>query len=308
MNPLLERPSALLAKIETTKGTPATISATDGQFNVFDVAFKETTPFTKREKQNGAGNLAGRPGAAMGTCSFRANLENSGTATPPAILSTFLPACAMPFTTGVYTRTLDTSLQSTLTVSHFKGAGTSSIKQTLAGAMGKCRITGRNGQVNDIYFDLTGKYWEEDTATLLDPTKPTTNPPRGFESFTVGGISGLAPEFTLDFGQTVKLLEGPNDANNTGYVHAIVTDFDAKLTFEPYAEPLSVIDWRDKFINSIEMALTAVFGEGANNLITLAASKLQLVSGPGFGTRERAYTRVLEFQINDDNGPTVTLS
>lgn len=308
MNPLLERPSALLAKIETTKGTPETLTTAEGAFNVFDVDFKETTGYTKREKQGGAGNLPGRPTAYIGTCTFRVHVENSGTSTAPAWVSTFLPACGMPGSSGVYTRTLDTSAQKTVTLTHYKGAGASCVKQTLAGAMGKCRLVGHSGSVNDFFFEFTGKYWEESTTTLLDPTEPTTLPPRGFETLTINSVNVMAPEFTLDFGQVVKMLEGPNDTNDTGFIHAIIADYASTFAVEPYAEALSVIDWRAGFAASTEWPLALAIGSGTNGTFGVAASKLQITGGPGFGKRERVYTRALNFDVNDDAGAIVTLS
>lgn len=308
MNPLLVRPSALLAKLETTKGTAESLTTAEGVFNVFDVDFKETTPFIERPKQGGAGYLKGVPGAMMGTCSFRVHLENSGTATVPAWATVFLAACGYVNSGGTFTRTLDTSAQSTATIAHFKGAGTSSIKQTLTGATGTARIVYHNGAPADVNFTFTGKYTSEATATLLDPTEPTTLPPRGWESATINSVSIMAPEITLDLGQTVKLLEGPNDTTDSGYVHGIISDYKAKLTTEPYQEALSVIDWRAAYVAGTEWPLSIVAGSGSNNVVTVTASKLQLVAAPGFGNREQVYTRQLEFLVNDDSGPILAFS
>lgn len=308
MNPLLERPSTLLAKIESVKGTPETLTTADGEFNVMDVVLTEGSAYVKRERGASAGNNRGVAGAMPGTLTFRVHLENSGSATPPPWATTFLPSCGYILTGSTFTRTLDTSLQKTLSAAHFKGAGATSIKQAIAGAMGKFRIVGRNGAPSDVLFEYTGKFTSEENATLIDPTKPTTLPPRGYEAFTINSVTNLAPEFTLDAGQLVKLLEGPNDATDSGYVHAVVSDYVSKLTCEPYVEPLSVINWRELFRTSTELPLSAVFGSGATNVVTMAASKLQLTGGPGFGTRERIYTRSLDFDINDVDGFTIALS
>lgn len=294
MNPLISRLSALAFETETTKGTAETLAAADGVLNAYDVEFSEGTSYITRQQQGTANKLAGVAGPMIATCSFRTHLVGNG-ATSVAAWTELLPACGYAISGGTATRTLVTSSQTTLTIGHYKNG----IKQILAGAMGTFRIVCRNGAPADILWTFTGKLSEEGDDTILDPTEPTVIPPRGYETFSIDSTAIGGPEVTIDAGCQVVLLEDKNDTSNTGYSHAVVSDFNSTLTCEPYAELNSVKNWRSKFATSVENTLSLVVGDAANNIITIAASKLQLNAPPQFGDRVGVRTRQLNFDIND---------
>lgn len=301
MNPLISRLSALVYETETTKGTAETLAAADGVLNAFDVDVQEGTPYVSRQQQGTANKLAGIAGAMIGTATFRTELVGAGATGLPA-WTELLPACGYINSGGTFTRSLDTSTQTSLTIGHYKN-GT---RQVLSGACGTFRIVGRNGAPSDIIWTFTGKYSTEEDASILDPTEPTTKPPRGYETFTVDSVDIATPEFTLDAGCQVLMLEGKNDATDTGFLHAVVSDYNATLVCEPYAQLNSVKNWRDKFATSAEMALSIIVGSASNNTMTIAASKAQLTASPNHGARVGAYTRQMAFDIND--GFTIAFS
>ncbi len=303
MNPLIRKLSCLVAKAETTKGTAETLIASDGAYNVFDAVMQETTDYIARPQQGSANKLKGVPGAMLGTCSFYVDLCGSGaTGAVPLWAETFLPACGWVNSAGTFTRTITQANVATVTIAHWANG----VKRVLSGAVGNFTIVGVNGRPGRVNFNFTGKFASEGDVTQLDPTEPTVLPPRGYETYTIDTTDITAPEVTIASGGQVLMIEGPNDATDTGYLHGAITDYNSTLVTEPYATLAATKNWRDKFATSSEMALSLIVGSSSLNTVTVAASKLQLTGGPGFGERVGAYTRQLNFDIND--GFTIAFS
>lgn len=303
MNPLIRRLSSLVAKIETTKGTAEALIASDGAYNIYDAKVTEDTDYIQRPQQGTANRLAGIPGAMLGRASFWTDLSGSGaTGGVPLWATTFLPACGYINSGGTFTRSLVQSTTKTVTISNWLNG----VQQLLVGAVGTFNIVCNNGRPSRINFDFVGKYYSEGDVSQLDPTEPTVKPPRGYETYTIDSTSISSPEVTIDAGVKTLMLEDVNDTNDTGYLHGVITDYDSKLSTSPYATLAATKDWRSKFAASTEMALNLVIGATATNIVTVAASKCQLTGGPDFGEREGAYTRGLNFDIND--GFTIAFS
>jgi hypothetical protein len=235
----------------------------------------------------------------QGTATFEVDLVGSGaTGAVPQWATTFLPACAWLNSAGTFTRSLVVANQQTVTIAQYRDG----MRQVLGGATGTFQIVTQAGQdsvISRVKFTFTGKYWEETDAALLTPTYPTIIPPRGYESFHLGSApySANPATITLTAGNTVKLLEGANDANKTGYRYGIVSDFASTVEFDPDATNIATRDYHDLFLTSAEESGSYVIGADAHNTITLGWTKGQIKSHP-FGNRDKWVTRNIMLALN----------
>src|SRR4051794_1854077 len=104
--PKLAVNSLVMAKIETTTGTPITLSGTDGALICRNAKLTPNETFVRRERIGGQGNTKGVPGPISGSFTGQFEAVGSGTAaTSPAYALAFFPACNLLESTGVWSPT-----------------------------------------------------------------------------------------------------------------------------------------------------------------------------------------------------------
>jgi hypothetical protein len=99
--PLLKKKRVLAAKIESTPGTAESLSASDAVFNVYDATIQPSIEFDNRDAQGGFSPLYGTLGAYGGTCTFTTEIVGDDDPFPDWV-TTFLPACGLVESTGVF--------------------------------------------------------------------------------------------------------------------------------------------------------------------------------------------------------------
>ena len=102
VQPLLKKIQTIGAKVETVIGTPETLTAADGSFNAYNIEWQGDITINPREGQGGFDMLPGVPGPAMGTLTFRTDVEWDGSATLPTWATTLLPACRVVDNANVF--------------------------------------------------------------------------------------------------------------------------------------------------------------------------------------------------------------
>lgn len=310
--PILTRQRLMCAKIESALGTPEdmTVAAT-GAMNVLDMSRNPNTPFTQTPAQNGIGQRKGVPGARMGTMQFSLHMVGLGSSGLP-YWANLLGACGGAYTSQVFAPVVDNGTGATLGL--YRGSGASARLYKMAGAMGNAVMRFQAGQVCPITFTFTGKIYTAATATLPTVTHPTALPPLFVSAtFTIGATTYVIDELEFDLGNVVVMREDPTDTSNSGYISAWIADRAPRVRISPEALPLSSKDWDDAFHSSTTAALALQLGSTTNNIISIAAPAIQLVSPPGDGDRNGIYTDSLEFNCNqnsdtEDSEYTITFS
>ena len=292
--PLLRRVSVLAAGIEATSGTPETLDATDGVFNVFNAEIQPQFEFLQRERQGSFSPLSGRVGARMGTCTFSVELTGDGSAGIPAWASVFLPACAWTASSQTYTPKSEAvgSNVKTLTINKYENG----LLKQISGAMGTFTLSFPTGRICMINFTFTGIYDETPTDTAIVAPNYPDNLAIRFASatFTIGGFAAKVSNVSIDAGNQVVMRE--DAAQSSGYVAALVTGRRMTGSLDPELDLVATKDWHNEWTQNTEQALSLIVG-AANNRVTIAAPKLQFTNLQE-SSRNDIMTESVEFQLN----------
>jgi hypothetical protein len=285
----------MAAKHETTVGTAIALSAADAVFNVFDATMQPSSEYTERKAQGaGLSPLPGVLGGQSGTCTFM--VELTGGATVPAWAATFLPACGLKNTSGVFTPESippegASSGAKTLTIGLYEDG---KLKK-LHGAMGNAVFNFVAGKVVSIEFTFTGVWDAPTDVALLAPTYPTTAPLRfAAAALTIGSVSPAIAEMTLDLGNVVTLREHQDQVS--GFHSAVITDRRLNGTITLEAAKVATYDPYGDWLARTERALAFALGS-VGNRAQFAAPRLQL-TGPQEGERNGLQTDALAYQLN----------
>lgn len=309
--PILTRQRLMTAKVEGTLGTPETLDNSTGVMNVLEMSRTNSTSYTQTPAQNGVGQRKGRAGARMGTMQFSLHMVGLGSAGLP-YWANLLGACGGAFTSQVFAPVVNNGTGATVGI--YRGNGATAKLHKIAGAMGNAVMTFRAGEEALINFTFTGKLYTPATTTLPTVTHPTALPPLfANATFTIGGTAYVIDELEFDLGNVVVMRQDPTDTSGSGYVSAWISDRAPRVRIKPESLPLASKDWDADFLASTTAALSVILGSSANNIITIAAPALQLVSPPGEGDRDGILTDVLEFNCNqnsdtEDSEYTITFS
>jgi hypothetical protein len=143
--PLIRKKRVMAAKAETTPGTAISLSASDGVFNVFDLAIQPDIPTEQRDAQASLSQLAPAIGAMAGTATFTTELFGSASA-DPAWMSTLLVGCGFVGSGGAYTPSaLHPEAAGAATKCLTIGAYIDGLFKSIAGAMGNVVFRGTAG-------------------------------------------------------------------------------------------------------------------------------------------------------------------
>jgi hypothetical protein len=296
------------AKLETTQGTAIAIAAADGTLPVFNPALKYAIPMNKRPSPGSASQMAGVPGARSGEFTGQSHVYNAGSGTDPIWASTWLAACGMVGSAGAYSFTTGSSSANTLTMGLYQAGRLKSI----AGAAGTAVIKGTAGNPLTIDWRFLGKWVAPSATAIIAPTYVTIAPPRfASATITIGGTAYKIAEFELDLGNTLTLVPDPADV--TGYAWCVADDRNPMLTVKVMALALGTKDWNADYVAGTEAAFSCAVGSGSNNVVTIAAPKLQLAEMPDDEDNGGYMVDSLKFQLNKnaaagDDELTITFS
>lgn len=290
--PLLRRKRVLAAKIETTPGTPISLSASDAVFNVFDSQITPAIEFTPREGQSSFSPLHGTLGAYGGTVTFSHELA-PGSGALPAWAATFLPACGWVATGSVYTPRTEapgTNVK-TLTIGMYQDG----VFKSIRGAMGTFVIRCESGKPVMLDFTFTGLWVAPSDVAIIAPTYPTLKPLRFVSAgVLIGAWAPKIATLTIDAGNEVILREDANDA--AGYSTALATGRRMTGSLTPESELIATKDYHGEWLSMVEQALAVVLSSGGIGW-SIAAPKLQFTN-VSESERNQVQIDTLEFQLN----------
>lgn len=300
---LLTRIGVLLAKVETTPGTDASPSASDGACNFFNVSVVPNIAMQQRQGQGGMGKLASVPEGFGCTVTFQTQLEWDGTATEPFWADVLWPACGYVKSGQVFTPRSEApgSNVKTLTFYHYLNGKL----RKIYGAMGNCVANLPTGKMGFIDWTFTGVWGGETDASIVTPTYPTALPLRATGLNELGDVSLCASNVTIDFGNTVVLRECTNNVSGqlrAGYVSAIITDRTPVISVDPEARLVATRDAYGAWINMTESTWEYDVAGPTNSVLVFDAPKAQVISNAD-GDRNGIAIDTLQLQCNK-NGAT----
>lgn len=289
---LLTRQSVFGAKVETTTGTAESITAAEAVFNAYNAQIRPNIPRNRRAGQGtSAGQLPQVPGARMGELTVETDLVNSGSATHPQLFSVLLKAASFGVSSATYSPQFGNASYTTITAGLFQDGR----YKALAGAVSDLSIRGTSGEAVRMFWRIQGVWQPPTNAALITPTYPTTIPPRlASATFTIGGNAYKLGDFELSLN---NVIAPRRDASKAAGIHSmVVTDHD--YTFRCNLEASTAKDFYADHLAGTEAALNLVIGSGANEVITIAAPKMQLAEPPSDADADGVLQDSLLFQLN----------
>lgn len=296
---LIRRNSVLAASIEATSGTIESLDASDAAFNVFNAVMNPTIDFQERPVQGSFSHLPGVLGARGATCTFSIELTGDGAGGVPGWASTFLPACGWTVSTGVFSPKSEApgSNVKTLTIGLYENGR----RKIMRGAAGTFTIEITAGQIIMLNFTFTGVWGGVTDTAILSPTYPTATPIRAAAAtFTIGSVTPCFEQFSIDAGNNVILRPCIGNADNSGYVAAMITDRRVTASTDPEAKLVATDDRYGRWLAYTTQALSMAFDDGLD-IVTLAAPAAQIVSLAD-GDRNGLRTDATEFQFCRSSG------
>jgi hypothetical protein len=294
---LATRSRDVAAKLETTQGTAISISGTDGTLPVFDPKMKYTVPIAQRPSPGSASRMKGIPEARSGEFTGQSHVFNAGTGTDPIWASTWLAACGMVAGSGgVYSYVTGSASANTLTMGLYQAGRLKKI----AGAAGTAVIKGKAGSPLTIDWRFLGKYVAPSATALITPTRSTVLPPRfAGATITIGGTAYKVNEFTLDLGNTLTLVPDAGDAS--GYCWCVTDQREPTLEVKIMGVSYGTYDFNADFLAGTEVAFSCAVGSGSNNIVTIAAPKLQHMEHPDDEDNAGYVQDTFKFQLNQNS-------
>ena len=273
--PLLKRIGVLLAKAETTPGTDAAPTGTDGACNFYDVEVQPNIAMVERVGQGGFGRFASVPGAYGATVTFRTYLEWDGTATEPFWADVLLPACGWVKSTNTFTPRSEapgTNVK-TLTFYHYLNGKL----RKILGAAGDFVVTLPTGQPAYIDWTFTGVWAGETDASIVSPTYPADTTLRFAEGLAeLSDVNLCVSQATINAGNNVILRECPTTA--AGYISAIITDRAPTVTLDPESVLVATRDAYGDWIAMAQGTLELDLGGPGNSVLSFDAPKAQITN------------------------------
>jgi hypothetical protein len=289
----------LAAKIETTIGTPISLSGSDGAFNVYDPIIQPEIEMEDREGQGGFNYLTSVPAGRKGTATFKTNIEWDGTSTEPAWADTFFPACGWVKATNTYTPRSEApgSNVKTLTI----GCYVDGLFKSIAGAVGTFKIVLPTGKMAYIEWTFTGVWQAPTDVAIIAPTYPTDSALRfagGFAEWN--NVNLCVSNATIDAGNEITMRECPT--TEAGFISGIITNRIPKITCDPEAVTVATQDRWGKWLDMTTYALELSLDGPTTSTLDITAPKAQIINNQE-SDRGKMVTDSLEF-LCTKNGAT----
>jgi hypothetical protein len=290
--PLLKKKRVLAAKIESTPGTAESLSASDAVFNVYDATIQPSIEFDNRDAQGGFSPLYGTLGAYGGTCTFTTEIVGDDDPFPDWV-TTFLPACGLVESTGVFLPVDEapgTNVK-TLTIGLYEDG----LFKSIRGAAGTVVFRFTSGKRIEADFTFTGIWVPPTDVAIISPTYPTTEPIRFVSSsMTIGAWTPKIASMTIDLGNEVILRE--DSTNSSGYASAIITGRQVTGEIDPEATLVATDDPYGDWLALTEATLSISCGSTGNR-VDFGVPALQITNVQE-GDRNNLQTDSIQFQGN----------
>lgn len=272
----------IVAKIETTEGTPIALAAADAALRATNI--RVTPRASYAERAHASAFLGYRPSVTegeMGEISFDFELSGSGTAGTAPSASAIL-RCAgwsetvVAVTSVTYAGISEMGTGATQIPSMTIAAMFDGLEYRLAGARVSSFEWGAEaGKRILVSVTVMGKWSTHATTALWTGITYQSTPPLLFKAatFTLNGVAAKCMGFKFNMGIAAEMREDGTDA--TGYSSCAIVDRKPTATFNVEAPPVSEINYFALAQAATQFAFAAVFGATAGNILTVSAPKVQ---------------------------------
>lgn len=283
---------AVLGKIQTAHGSPATLSAATDAILVESPAWSyvDARMLPRPVRKATLGPLAQVYAGSLVQLTFNAYIKGSGVAGTPPDLAHFLVACGMaetitPATSVAYS--LASIGHQYITLEYYQDGK----RKRMVDAIGNVSGQADAGAFGMLSFTFVGhEDTEIDAAFPSISTDATVPVPYINRPFSIGGYGADISKLAFDLGNDIK--KPASVATADGYGQLRIGDRDIAGSFDPLDVLLATHDFVDQWKSGAAMALdTGVVGSTAGNRWQIA---MPAVSYRSVGQAERESVRALE--------------
>lgn len=292
------RRKIIAARLEATTGAEETVGQAD-YVEAFDASLPFDDTFNKRQGV-GLGNRAGVAGAQSASPTFKTELRNSGTATPP-ISAMLLAAAGFKNTGGVFSLQGAADAGDTATIA----MNVDGVFVSTAGAVFNVKISGEVGKPVMVEWTGKGKRFTG-AAGPRDVTPIATAPMSGLPpvlkgiTATIGAQPYCFSKFELDMGNDVQLR--PCATDPTGFLAAQIVGRDPKLTLDPELRSIASKNFYADYEAGTLVPISIAIGAGANGTVTIGMPNAQLAATPTLDDGAGLARQGLTFQACETAG------
>lgn len=283
--PKIHRNKVVLAKIETTYGTDAIPTGAANAVLATEIQFSPMEGQDVSRELDSRPYMGGQPTIAAGMfskISMKCELKGSGTLGTPPGFAALLRACAFAevVSAGVsvaYSR-VSTGHESVTIYFNIDG-----IRHVMVGARGNVVLKVSAQGIPYLEFEFWGLFAQPSDVALPAVTlgsqlslAPQIGSSTNTPTFTVGGVTLVLREFSLDAGNQVvpRLLIRSETI--------MISDMDESIDMRVEAVPLATLNPFLLAQNATTQALSLVHGVGAGRICTLAVPTAQFQRPSGY--------------------------
>ncbi|MBU2487940.1 MAG: hypothetical protein KKA60_00970 [Proteobacteria bacterium] len=297
--PLVTQRAQIAAKVEASEGTAESLSASEA---ILAGAWEFEPEIAMTARPAASASLSPFPRVAGGRrakVSFAVEVKGSGAAGTAPEVSALLRGCGFSETVeagvSVAYAPASSSIPS-LTI----GAYCDGKRYLLAGARGTVKIDMKAGEPAQYAFEFTGTSIVDADVALLSPTYDSTVPPAFMSaSLALDSQAAVVETVGIDLANSLYLRPSANAAQ--GFVSAVITGREPKLTLNPEDVLVADHDWWAQWESGAFVAFTATLGSDAGNICTITAPAVQ-ISTMKPADREGILIQEMECLLAGDNG------
>lgn len=273
---LLSRLSVLAVKVETTPGTPESLTNSEAAYNFMDAEINGDIAVSTRPLQGSFRKLPGVPGGRAAEATFTLELTGDGAGGVPGWATVLLAGCGIVNTTGTLSPRNEapgTNVK-TLTLGLYEDGR----RKLMSGAVGNVVFNFTPGQPVMMNFTFRGVYQGVTDTAMLTPTYPTLTPIRASNDngqFAVNSVPQVISSASFDIGNTIELRQSV--ATTTGFSYGIITDRTPVWSIDPEAKLVATADVFGDWVAGTTRALQLDL-EDAADVVTFAAPAVQKTS------------------------------
>ena len=299
---LLSRKKQIAAKVESTKGTAETLSASDVTVYAEDLTFDYSPDEVVRNPlRSTLSRLASIPGRRIATLTCRVEIKGSGTSTTATSWGTLLRGCGFSETEGAsdvtYAFDSDDADTDTLTIAILNDGR----QDLMYGARGTVSFEFTANQIVYATFNFTGIFSDTTDQSMYTGTFESTVPVTWKNaSVTIGDLTGstlVVSAMTLDMNNTVTIRDNANATNGLSY--AVITDRDPGGTADPDKVLVATTDWIDKLHTPTLFTVETTVGSATGNTVKFSASSKAQIIARGDGDRDGVAVDNITFKLRD---------
>lgn len=300
----------IAAKQESVEGTAETLTNADA-FLAFPSGEPDPKiePYERNPFRETLSPLPSVMGKRSGKLPFMCELVGSGTAGTAPFWGKLMKGCAFGETivpaTSVAYAPASTSIPSMTLAAYMDG-----VIHKLWGARGNVKLNLEVGKPGLLHFDFQGADFLHSDGAMLSGVSCSLVVPPSFlgATFTIDGVAFFVDKVEFDIANTLALRTDPN--SSSGHKSCLITGRKGKITLDPEMVLASSKDIWTMWRNGSQVALSAVLGSVAGNIITIACPKFQIQDvkfGNRSGIRLNNLTAVMALNSGDDEF-TITLT